>query len=166
MQAPEVSFRIAFTASSDFRQKLEKARDLLKHRHPNGNLEAVLEAALDHLLKARDLSQKKSRQVASLVAVARKRALGLAPTNPRQIPASVRRDVVARDGGRCAFTSADGHRCHETGGLEFEHRVPFAYGGSSVDRENIELLCRSHNALRARQEFSKARRLSGISRDQ
>ena len=148
-QAPEVSFRIAFTASAAFHQKLQKARDLLKHKHPSGSLEAVLEEALDHLIKSRDLSQKKSRQVA-------------APTNPRHLPASVRRQVVTRDGGRCTFTSADGHRCHETGGLEFEHRVPFAYGGSSVDRENIELLCRSHNALRARQEFSKARLLSGL----
>ena len=86
-QAPEVSFGIAFTASAAFHQKLQKARDLLKHKHPHGNLEAVLEA-------------------------------------------------------------------------------PFAYGGSSVDRENIELLCRNHNALRARQEFSKARRLSGLSKNQ
>ena len=164
--APEVSFRIAFTASSDFHQKLQKVRDLLKHKHPSGNLEAVLEEALDHLLKARDLSQKKSRQVAAPLAaplaVAGKRALG-PPTNPRHIPASVKRHVVARDGGRCTFTSADGRRCSETGRLEFEHRVPFAFGGSSVDRENIELLCRSHNAMRARQVFSKARRLSGAS---
>ena len=152
LRRSKVSFRIAFTASSDFHQKLQKARDMLKHKHPGGSLEAVLEAALDHLIKSRDLSQKKSRQVG-------------APTNPRHIPASVKRHVVGRDGGRCTFTSADGHRCCETGGLEFEHRVPFAYGGSSVDRENIELLCRSHNALRARQEFSKARLLSGVSRD-
>ena len=150
--APELSFRIAFTASSDFRQKLQKARGLLKHKHPNGNLEAVLEEALDHLLKSRDLTQKKSRQVAT-------------PTSPRHVPASVKRPVVNRDGGRCTFTGADGHRCGETGGLEFEHRVPFARGGSSVDRENIELLCRNHNAWRARQEFSKARRLSGVTKN-
>ena len=147
-QAPEVSFRIAFTASSDFHQKLQKARDLLKHKHPGGNLETVLEEALDHLIKSRDLSQKKSRQAAT-------------PSNPRHIPAMIRRHVVARDENRCTFTGADGHRCHETGGLEFEHRVPFACGGSSVDPENIELLCRNHNAWRARQLFSKARQFSG-----
>ena len=147
--APELSFRIAFTASSDFHQKLQKARDLLRHKHPKGNLEDVLEEALDHLLKSRDLVQKKSRQVAP-------------PSSLRHIPASVKRHVVDRDGDRCTFTGADGHRCRETGGLEFEHRVPFARGGSSVDRENIELLCRNHNAWRARQEFPKARQFSGV----
>ena len=147
---PELSFRIAFSASSDFHQKLRKARDLLKHKHPDGNLEAVLEEALDHLIKSRDFLQKKSREVVGR------------STNPRYIPASVKRHVVVRDGGRCTFTGADGHRCHETGGLEFEHKIPFARGGRSGDRENIELLCRNHNAWRARQEFAKARRFSGI----
>ena len=151
VSAPELSFRIAFTASTDFHQKLEKARNLLKNKHPSGTLEAVLEEALDHLLKSRDFSQKKSRQA-------------VAPTNPRHIPASVKRRVMDRDGGRCAFTGADGHRCHEAGGLEFEHKTPFALGGSSVDSENIELLCRNHNAWRARQNFSKARQLSGVSK--
>ena len=73
-QGPEVSFRITFSASSDFHKKLQKVRDLLKHKHPNGNLEAVLEEALDHLLKARDLSQKKPRQVAICVPTALKLA--------------------------------------------------------------------------------------------
>ena len=148
----KISFRIAFTASEDFRQKLRKAQKLLKHKHPSGNLEAVLEEALDQLLKSRDLLQKKTRRI------------GTVPTNPRHIPASVKRHVMARDGGRCTFTSAEGHACRETARIEFEHRVPFALGGSSVDPENIELLCRSHNAWRARQVFGKARELSGGAR--
>ena len=148
--SPEMSYRIAFSASTDFRKKLEKARDLLKHKHPDGNLEAVLEAALDHLLKSRDLVQRKSRKVCT------------PPANPRYIPSSVKRHVMARDGGRCTFTSAEGHRCRETGGLEFEHKVPFARGGSSTDGENIEILCRNHNAWRARQNFEKSRQFSGL----
>ena len=146
--APELSYRIAFTASSNFHQKLKQARDLLRRKHPTGNMEAVLAEALDCLIKSRDLSQKTSRQVG-------------APTNPRHVPASVKRHVIDRDGGRCTFTSADGHRCHETVGLEFEHKVPFARGGSSVDLKNIELLCCSHNAFRARLKFSKAREFCG-----
>ena len=148
----EVSFRIAFTASTDFRQKLKRAQDLLKHKHPGGNLEAILEEALDALLKSRDLLQKKARRVAA------------APANSRHIPAAVKRHVMSRDGGRCTFTGEEGRACGETAGIEFEHRVPFARGGSSVDPENIELLCRSHNAWRARQEFARARELSGGAR--
>ena len=145
----EVSFRIAFTASSAFRDKFQKARDLLKHKKPNGSIEAVLEEALDCLLKSRDLDQKKPRKAAVSV------------TSPRYIPTTVKRHVIARDSGQCTFTSTDGRRCDQKAGLEFEHRVPFAHGGSSADYQNIELLCRSHNAWRARQIFSKSRQLSG-----
>ena len=145
----KVSYRIAFTASTSFRSKLQKAQDLLKHKHPNGNLEAILEAALDHLIKSRDLAQKQGRKSNG------------ATRNPRYIPAAIKRHVTARDAGQCAFTGAEGNRCQEKAGLEFEHRVPFAKGGSSADLENIELLCRGHNAWRARQKFSKSRQLSG-----
>ena len=62
---------------------------------------------------------------------------------PRGIPAEVRREVWARDHGRCAFVGVSG-RCTETGMLEFHHRVPFADGGGATPA-NIELRCRGHN---------------------
>ena len=152
LETEEVAFRIAFTASSEFRQKLQKARDLLRHKLPDGNLETILNEALDHLLKAKNLRGKRTRTVTAN------------PSNPRHIPAEVKRSVLDRDGERCTFTGADGHRCREMGALEFDHKIPFALGGSSIDSENIELLCRNHNGWRARQVFSKARNLSGKSR--
>ena len=148
----DVAFRIAFTASSEFRQKLEMARDFLRHKHPEGNLETILTEALDHLLKAKNLQGKRARKVTAN------------PSSSRHIPASVKRLVLERDGGRCTFTGADGHRCREAGALEFDHKIPFALGGSSIDPENIELLCRNHNGWRARQVFSKSRNFSRKSR--
>jgi len=141
----KVSFRIAFTASSAFRNKLQRAQELLRHKHPDAGLEAILEEALDHLIKARDLTQKRSKISHN------------ASSNPRYIPAEVKREVLARDEGQCTFPGSDGHRCTASAGLEFEHRQPFARGGSSTDPNNIELLCRDHNAFRARQEFAKSR---------
>ncbi|MDD5657597.1 MAG: HNH endonuclease signature motif containing protein [Elusimicrobia bacterium] len=67
----------------------------------------------------------------------------------RRIPQSVKDEVWARDGGRCAFVSAGGKRCDERDGLEFDHVVPWAMGGRSHDPRNIRLLCRAHNRLRA-----------------
>ena len=59
----------------------------------------------------------------------------------------MRRQVWARDGGRCAFLGKIG-RCAERGFLEFHHVVPFAAGGAATV-ENIELRCRAHNAHEA-----------------
>jgi hypothetical protein len=43
-------YRIQFTADVDLKQKLELARDLLRHSHPSGDLAAVVSRALDLLL--------------------------------------------------------------------------------------------------------------------
>jgi 5-methylcytosine-specific restriction endonuclease McrA len=59
----------------------------------------------------------------------------------RYIPAEVKRTVWERDGGRCAFVSRDGHRCTETGELEFHHCHPHGDGGLPTIG-NIELRCR------------------------
>ena len=61
----------------------------------------------------------------------------------RHVPAAIKREVWARDGGQCAFRGAEG-RCTETGFLEFHHLVPYADGGETV-ASNLELRCRAHN---------------------
>src|SRR5207248_4153749 len=63
----------------------------------------------------------------------------------------VKREVWARDGGRCAFVGVNG-RCTERGFLEYHHVQPFADGGLSV-AENLQLRCRAHNAYEAGQWF-------------
>ena len=73
------------------------------------------------------------------------------PARSRHIPATVKRAVWQRDGGRCAFEGSQG-RCTETGFLEYHHRVPFAAGGDTTT-ENVSLRCRAHNAYEAEREF-------------
>lgn len=74
-----------------------------------------------------------------------------ATSNSRHIPAAVKREVWARDAGRCAFIGTRG-RCAERGFLELHHVVPFADGGAS-DATNLQLRCRAHNAYEAEQWF-------------
>src|SRR5690606_1318072 len=54
-----------------------------------------------------------------------------APTAParRHVSAADRREVYAREAGRCADTDDRGRRCPETGGLELHHREAHAVGG-------------------------------------
>jgi hypothetical protein len=73
----------------------------------------------------------------------------------RTITAQVKRAVAARDGHRCAFIGAGGHRCNETAYLEYHHRVPFGRGGESTVA-NLELSCRVHNQLQAEVDYGAA----------
>jgi hypothetical protein len=70
----------------------------------------------------------------------------------RHIPAEVKRQVRARDGGRCTFVAASGRRCEARGNLEFDHIEPVAHGGESTVA-NLRLRCRAHNQYEAEQVF-------------
>lgn len=78
------------------------------------------------------------------------------PTHAQRahVPRAVRREVVARDGARCAFVAADGHRCDARERLEFHHRKPWALGGNEA-AENLQLFCRTHNRLVAELELGQ-----------
>ena len=63
----------------------------------------------------------------------------------------MRREVWARDAGRCTFVAADGRRCESRFKLEFDH----------VDEEgpptaaNLRLRCRPHNLLHAEETYGR-----------
>ena len=132
--APE-TFALQTTIQASTHEKLQHAIVLLSHRLPSGDLPAVLDAALDALI------EKLEKQ--RLAATSKPRH-ARPPRNPRTIPASVRREVWARDGGRCTFTADTGKRCGSRHMLEFDHATPVALGGKS-DAANIRLRCRAHN---------------------
>ena len=82
-----------------------------------------------------------------LAAAKRPRKSSMSDSGSRHVPAAVKREVWARDQGRCAFVGTKG-RCAERGFLEFHHLVPFADGGPTVT-DNLELRCRPHNQFEA-----------------
>src|SRR5690554_251317 len=73
----------------------------------------------------------------------------------RHVSAAIRREVWARDAGRCAYTDHRGRRCPETGGLELHHREAHALGGTDTV-DNLELRCPPHNLLAAEQDFGRS----------
>jgi len=72
----------------------------------------------------------------------------------RYIPAEIRHAVMLRDQGRCTFEGCDGRRCEARSGLEFDHIVPFARGGSHQPG-NLRLLCRIHNQYVAEKIYGR-----------
>ncbi len=69
----------------------------------------------------------------------------------RHISADVKRDVWARDQGRCTFVGACG-RCNVTRNIEFHHIINHAHGGPATVA-NITLHCRAHNVYQAELDF-------------
>lgn len=60
-------------------------------------------------------------------------------TSPgRLIPSEIKREVWKRDQGRCV-------QCGSKENLHFDHILPWSKGGSSVELNNIQLLCGRHN---------------------
>jgi 5-methylcytosine-specific restriction endonuclease McrA len=158
-------FRVQFTATQEYVDLLERARDLLSHARLDRSIEEVHLRALRELVKklekkkyaAADNPRQRGSQRAAEHPRQRVAASPNTRTAPRQrdaIPASVRRAVRERDGARCSYVDARGQRCRETALLELHHEVPFARGGPAT-AENLRLRCRAHNALAAAQDFGR-----------
>ena len=125
--------------------KLKYAQDLLSHQVPSGDLaevlERVLELAIPQLEKRKFAATQKPRQSAPRTS-----------SNPRHIPAHVKRAVWKRDGGRCTFVSESGRRCPARTRLEFDHLDEVARRGqASVG--GIRLRCQAHNQYGAERTF-------------
>jgi hypothetical protein len=140
-------YEIRFTASAATRDKLKVAQDLLRHAIPSGDVAAIFDRALSELIEAHS-----RRKMAVVRRPAKTRAVSAgarrADENSRNVAAEVKRVVWVRDGGRCAFVGAGGHRCRERAFLEYHHVVPYAVGGEATVA-NIQLRCRAHNGYEA-----------------
>ena len=140
--APE-RYKVQVTISREAHDKLRRAQELLRHTIPSGDPAAIVERALSLLVD--DLERKRR------AAAKRPRPAVASTPGSRHVPAAVKREVWARDEGRCAFVGARG-RCPERGFLELHHVVPFADGGAT-DTANLQLRCRAHNAFEAEAWF-------------
>ncbi len=141
-------YALRFTVSAETREKLRLAQDLLGHAVPSGDLAEVFDRALTILID--DLKRKK------FAATRRPRRSQGQAEGSRNIPAEVRRKVVARDAGRCAFVATEGRRCGERRFIEFHHVVP--RGTPTV--ENIQLRCRTHNGHEVDLYYGPGRRVT------
>jgi hypothetical protein len=140
--APE-RYKVQFTIGPETHRKLRTVQQLMRHVVPNGDVGEIFDRALTLLL--RDVERRK------VAAADRPRAPRAAPADGRRVPASIRREVWARDRGQCAYVGSRG-RCEERGFLEFHHVIPFADGGQTTV-ENLQLRCRAHNDYEARVWF-------------
>jgi hypothetical protein len=138
------SFAVQFTASVELHGKIERARELLSHSIPDGDLARVIERAMDALIAQEERRRMGAGQPR------KRRALR---EGSRHVPVEIARQVWERDGGQCTFVDGEGRRCSERRFTTIEHRFPFALGGTSLDVDNLCLLCGAHNHYTARQAY-------------
>ncbi len=149
--APE-RYAVQFTMDQAMHDDLTRAQQLLGRAVAPGEITEVFRRAL------RELVAKLEKQ--KFAAPARPRAQKARPAgrpvarNPRHVPAGLKRQVLARDGGRCTFVSDTGHRCESREALEIDHVIPVAKGGAPT-LANLRLLCRTHNQYEAGQAFGE-----------
>jgi hypothetical protein len=142
-------YKVQFTASAELHDKLERLRALMRSSVPDGDLAAVIEAAV---------TEKLERLEAMRFAKANSPRNGLSESDirpgSRHIPAAVKRLVYERDGGRCRFVDAQGRRCTARNQLEYHHRHPFGFGGDRSP-DNLSLMCPTHNQYLADHDYGK-----------
>lgn len=143
-------YLLRFTARAETHEKLQRAQDLLRHAVPDGDVGEVVDRALTALIA--ELEKKK------FAATERPHPSAPVRLDSRTIPARVRRTVVARDRGGCAFVGSAA-RCEARTFLEFHHVVPYARGGEATV-ENIQLRCRAHNGHEAELDYGPRRHSS------
>ena len=140
-------YKVQFTAGAELRDKIERARALLRRQVPDGDLAALVDRAVSLLL--RDLER------ARFAATPRPRLVAQdvdSTPRSRHIPAPIRRAVWERDGGQCAFRDRHGRRCPARERIEFHHVTPFAQGGGH-SLANVRLACNAHNAYQAELDY-------------
>jgi hypothetical protein len=173
-------YKVQFTATQEFVDLLEEARDLLGPETPRPALPDIQLRALRSLVKElRGRKRGATERPRTPYAPSRREAEAAEGTAPEQesfpnappergsfsryVPARIRRTVFDRDNARCAYHDDRGERCRETFGLEIHHRRAYALGGAAT-LDNLELRCRAHNTLAAEEDFGRAHmdRLRGV----
>ena len=125
--------------SLEMHERFREVQNLMHHVVADGNPAAIFDRALTLLLEALHKTGHAT--------TARPRVSSDIDETSRHVPAKIKREVWARDGGQCAFIGANG-RCAERGFLEYHHVVPYAAGGRTT-AANLSLRCRAHNGHEA-----------------
>ena len=137
-------FHLQCTVSREFRDKLARVQDLMRHSNPRGELEPIFERALDLLVA--DLEKTR------LAKTDRPRRAKQAKHGA--ISRAARREVFERDGERCTYVAPSGRRCTARAFIQLDHDVARARGGSG-EPENLRVRCGAHNRFAAKQLFGE-----------
>jgi len=141
----EDAYKVQLMASKAVVDKIERAKDMMRHRNPRGELATIVDAALDLLIAK--LEKERFGKTDRPQKVKR----GCKPGN---VPLETRRQLFERDGYQCTYDDEQGHRCCERGWLEIDHIDAKGRGGDD-ELANLRVRCRAHNQMHAKDVFGE-----------
>jgi len=98
----EEKYRLDFSVSADSMKKINRAKELLSTKYPEGvKLETLLDALLDNYLEKNDPERRETARDDIKIDKS---------SRSRYIPQKVRDFIYKRDGGRCSFVGRNGKR--------------------------------------------------------
>jgi len=157
-------YKVQFTGGPELPEVLERLQALMRSSVPDGDIATIILVALSEKLErleARRFAKTKRPRTGlaegtttTTIGATTAAATAPMPSTSRHIPASLRRAVETRDGGRCVYQDRAGRRCSRRHDLEFHHRRPYGFGGEH-SLENLALVCRTHNALLAELDYGR-----------
>ena len=133
------------TVDRAFRDDLETLRCFLAHKVPDGDLAEVLREAIRCAL------ERHGKRRGAVLPERQASRPAQSHKTTRSPSAAVRREVWARDAGRCTFVATDGRRCESRFRLEFDH----VDEGGPPTAVNLRLRCRPHNLLHAEETYGR-----------
>jgi hypothetical protein len=141
----ETATRMSLTVPDDVREMMIRLKEIWAHADPSMDNVEVMRRAFKLALEKSDPA-KRTAQPKSPISVKRRGRL----TYYRK---SFDQALWQRANSKCEYIDKKtGRRCDCTFGLEREHIIPLGKGGTN-DLKNMQLLCRTHNQLRARQAY-------------
>lgn len=144
------SVRVELTLSKEQFEKLQKAKELLSHVVPTGDLVSLLEYLSDKVIqqKTKDLLKvprridavKESTSTVEVKAIAEKQFQKL----NRYIPARIKKELQAEQSCCQYVDTTTNRKCKSKWQLQIDHIQPIWAGGGH-NKENLRLLCGAHN---------------------
>ncbi|WII71686.1 HNH endonuclease signature motif containing protein [Bdellovibrio sp. 22V] len=145
------SVRLEITFSEDQMEILEEAKSLLSHVLPGRTwADLFTHLAKKHIQKELGKSNpnQKSPKMPDQTALPRNPA---SSTKRAHIKLTLKRELLRNAGYCCEYINPKTKKkCDSVYQLQIDHRLPLAKGGSDK-KENLRVLCRTHNLLAAKQ---------------
>lgn len=150
------SVRVELTFTKEQFAEIQKAKDLLSHICPSGELNEILTTLAQKFNQSKiGKNEDSGSKASSPIQNSSKeltRSFGATPlklNRRKYISKIITRKIHQKAQHSCEFVSLDGHRCNSTYQLQIDHKIPLAKGGTNLS-ENLRILCRTHNNLMAR----------------
>jgi len=155
--------RLSITIPDRVKEKMETLKNRWAAVNVNMDQLELIERALDIALTQTNPGPKKKHRTTESVVQSNLKsqstqAASTAPVNKsqkRKTYYSIKIDKILweKANSQCEYIDTiSGRRCQSKFGLERDHIIPLAKGGSN-DIKNLRLLCRTHNQLMARRHY-------------